>query len=402
MASTALKQTKDGRSFYEIRIRPSRSRPTITKRWYPPEGWSQRAIDRELAKVAAEYERQAKAGELLSLQEQKAADEAAAKEAEKIQTLKQYGERVFMPAKAITCSEHSRANFQQQLDKHIYPVLVDIKLPEISPADISALLLQKQKEGYAHASVIKMFTVLSLLMKEAYLADLISRNPMDKVARPKPRKDEEKGKTAEAFSAEELRDILKKVDREPLKWRALTWLLAVTGIRVGEACGLQWSFVDFVNNRITIAHTLGYTKVKGIYLDTPKSGKTRTLDVDPNVMKLLRALRLEQASNAISQYVFTQEKSSKPMHPQTPTRYFKKFGDKNGIKKFHPHMLRHTFASVAITAGADIASVSEVLGHSDKAVTLRMYTHADDESRKRASSIVWDSLKEPPSKSAPA
>lgn len=52
-----------------------------------------------------------------------------------------------------------------------------------------------------------------------------------------------------------------------------------------------------------------------------------------------------------------------------------------------------SFASLAITAGADVASVSEVLGHSDKAVTLRMYTHSDDESRRRASQIVQEAIK---------
>ena len=60
---------------------------------------------------------------------------------------------------------------------------------------------------------------------------------------------------------------------------------------------------------------------------------------------------------------------------------------------FSPHKLRHTFASIAITNGADVASVSEVLGHSDKAVTLRMYTHADQESMKRAAAITQEAIK---------
>ncbi len=81
------------------------------------------------------------------------------------------------------------------------------------------------------------------------------------------------------------------------------------------------------------------------------------------------------------------------MHPQRPTRYFKRFGKRYGIADFHPHKLRHSFASIAITNGADIASVSEKLGYSDKAVTLRMYTHADQESMKRASQIFRDALK---------
>ena len=80
------------------------------------------------------------------------------------------------------------------------------------------------------------------------------------------------------------------------------------------------------------------------------------------------------------------------MHAQTPTWFFKRFGEKYGIPNFHPHILRHSFASLAITGGADIASVSELLGHSDKAVTLRMYSHADEESKQRAASLVRNLL----------
>ena len=112
-------------------------------------------------------------------------------------------------------------------------------------------------------------------------------------------------------------------------------------------------------------------------------------------MKLLRQLRLEQIDNGvISQYVFTQDGSALPMHPQSPTRYMSKFAKRYGVQDFHPHKLRHSYASIAITNGADVASVSENLGHSDKAVTLRMYTHADTESKKRASQIVRDALKQ--------
>ena len=70
---------------------------------------------------------------------------------------------------------------------------------------------------------------------------------------------------------------------------------------------------------------------------------------------------------------FTKEDSPEPMHPQSPTRYLKKLSDHCGLPDLRPHKLRHTFASVAITNGADVANVSEALGHSDKAVTLRMY-----------------------------
>lgn len=394
MATTTKKTNKSGKAYYEIRAHVSRDRPTLTKRWYPPDGWSQRAIDRELARVAAEFDQQAREGEILSRTERKAQEAKEAEEAAKIQTLRQYGERVFMPAKAITSSEHTRDSFQTNLNLHIYPTLGDMKMPEITSANIAALLLEKQRAGFAHSSVVKMYTILNLIFKMAYLGDVIPKNPMDKVQRPKPRKGEVKSAEVEAFTADELRHIITCLEREPLKWRAMIRLLIDTGIRVGEACGLQWEDVDYTENTITVAHTLGYTKAKGIYLDTPKSGKVRTIDVDPTVMLLLRQHQRLQASKALSRYVFTQEGSSEPMHPQSPRRYLKKFGERYGVDDLHPHKLRHSFASVAITSGADIASVSEKLGHSDKAVTLRMYTHADAESMKRASNIFRDALKE--------
>lgn len=90
--------------------------------------------------------------------------------------------------------------------------------------------------------------------------------------------------------------------------------------------------------------------------------------------------------------MFTQQ-NGEPMHPQSPTRDLKKLFKKCGVPDLHPHKLRHTFASVAITAGADVANVSETLGHSDKAMTLRIYTHADAASRKRAAQIFRDAIK---------
>lgn len=393
MPSTRKKTTKAGEVFYEISVSRGRGKSRLTKRWYPPEGWSRKAIERELAAVAAEFERQSDAGEVISRAEarEKAAQEAA--EAAKILTLKQYGERVFMPSKAVTMSENSRANYQGYLDNKIYPALGNIKLPEITPAQITAMLLDIQTEGKAHATVVKVYTILHGLFKMAYLADMIDRNPMDKVERPKPRKDEIKATEAEAYTAEEVKKIMKCLEAEPLKWQALVHLLIDTGIRRGECCALKWESVDFKTGAVTIAGNLCYTSKKGVYLDTPKNGHTRTVYAGDDTIALLRQLRTQQAGKAISAYVFTQENSPEPMHPQSPTRYLKKFSERCGVPDLHPHKLRHTFASVAITSGADVASVSEALGHSDKAVTLRMYTHANAESVRNAAEIFREAIK---------
>ena len=393
MASKRLKITKDGRRYYEIRVSRGRDQSYLVSRWYVPEGWSARAIERELAKQAADFERRCKSGEVLSHTERKEKEKREAQEAAAIQTLKQYGEGVFMPAKAVRCSENTRSSFQGMLNKHIYPVLGDIKMPEIKSAQITKLLLNVQAEGKAHATVVKIYNILNLLFKMAYLGDMIDRNPMDKVERPRPRKEEVCSGEVESYTAEELRYILQCVDKEPLKWRAMLHLLIDTGIRRGEACGLQWKHINFANHSITIAGNLCYTAEKGIYLDTPKSRKIRTIDIDPAITALFWELRLDQSQKAISQYVFTQEGSTEPMHPQTPTRYMQKFAKRYGIEHLHPHKLRHSFASIAIVNGADIASVSEKLGHADKSTTLRLYTHADQNSIKQASNIFREAIK---------
>jgi len=222
---------------------------------------------------------------------------------------------------------------------------------------------------------------------------MIDRNPMEKVERPKQRKDSEQRNEVESYTADELRHILSCLDNEPLKWQALMRLIIDTGMRRGEACGLQWKNVNFADCTVPVAQTLNYTKDKSVYLGAPKNGKQRTIDVDEDVMALLRDLRVQQADHAISAFVFTQEGSNAPMHPQSPARYLQNFSKRYGIDHLHPHKLRHSFASVAITNGADIASVSEKLGHADKSTTLRKYTHADQESMKRASNIFREALR---------
>jgi len=392
MPSTRKRKTKSGQVYYEISVSRGRGKSRLTRRWYPPEGWSRKAIERELAAVAAEFERQSDAGEVISRVEQREKDAQAAAETAKILTLRQYGERVFMPSKAVTMSENSRANYQGYLDKRIYPALGDIKLPEITSAQLTAFLLDIQTEGKSHATVIKVYTILHSFFKMAYMGDMIDRNPMDKVERPKPRKDEIKADGPQAYSPSEVKKIIDALENEPLKWQALIHLLIDTGIRRGECCALQWNNIDFSTGAISIMGNLCYTPDKGVYLDTPKNGHTRTVYASINTLALLRRLRIEQSQKSISKYVFTMEGSPEPMHPQSPTRYLKKFLERCGVPDLHPHKLRHTFASIAITNGADIASVSEALGHSDKAVTLRMYTHADQESISHAAQIVQDAI----------
>lgn len=394
MASTRKLNTKDGQIFYEIIVSRGRGKSQLTTRWYPPKGWSQKAIDRELVKIKAEFERKVKAGEIVSKEEQAEQDRQKALEAAQIKTLKQYGEQVFMPMIAVKRSENTRSSYQSNLDNWIYPALGDYKITEITAAQIDALLMNMQQQGKSHATCIKVYNIINSIMKKARKAGAISANPMELVDRPEPRKDEEAKDEAEAYTVDEVKYILNCLCDEPLKWRLMIRLLVDTGMRRGECCGLQWENVDFVNNTITVFGNLCYTPSKGVYLDTSKNRRRRKIDVDPSIMFLMKLQRQAQAKQVISPYVFTQEGSAEPMHPQSPTRYLKKFEKKYGIDHLHPHKLRHSFASIAITSGADVASVSEKIGHRDKATTLRMYTHANEDSIKKAGNIFREAIKE--------
>ena len=394
MASIKLNETKDGRRFFQICVSRGYGKAPYKRRWYWPDGWSKRTAEREAAKQAAAFELACKNGEVLNRaqEREKAAQEAA--EAAKLKTVRQYADGVFMPTKEATFSENARSSYRMFLDKHILPVLGDVLLVEVSPAMISKLLIDFQRAGYAHATTVKLYNILNGIFEMAFLDDSIPMNPMLKVKRPAPRKDEQpKEESDKAYTVQELSYILSCAAQEPLQWQTYISLAADTGLRRGECCGLQWSDIDFKAGAVTVRRNLQYTAAAGVYATSPKNGKVRVVDVGPDTLALLKQLREKQAQSCISKWCFTQEGTAEPMHPQSPTRYFQKFGQRYGVKDFHPHKLRHSSASIAITSGADVVSVSERLGHSDTAVTLRMYAHANEESIRRAGQTVRDALK---------
>ena len=396
MASIKEKLDKNGNVVYQVQASNGRGR-RVWRTFKPEPTWSKRTVQRELQRFAADLESQLEDGKVLTHEEtaQKAAAEAV--EAAKVKTLRQYAEAVYLPEKATAVAEKTRISYAQLLQQHVYPVLGDVPLPEITAAMLKALLAGLP-EHFAFASRVKVYAVLHGLFKAAVMDDTLDVNPMDKVPRPKQSKDAALPAEHKAFTAEETRYIFRCLEGEPLKWRAFILLLIDTGCRRGEACGLQWQSVDLDAGTITIERNLQYTTAKGVYETLPKNGKTRVVDISPDVAELLRELRRTQPVTV--RWFFTQEDSPEPMHPDTPTRYFQRFGRRYGIEHFHPHKLRHTSASLAITNGADVVSVAARLGHSDSSTTLRMYAHANEESIRRVGQTVREALKEPKKRKA--
>lgn len=414
MANATKRINKDGSVSYQIQVSRGRGKSPYSMRWQVPETWSEKVVQRELNKVCADFERRCKNGEVMTRAEQKEEQERKADEERKILTVEQYAEKVFMPRLIVTCSEHTRDSFQRNIDKYVIPAIGKTKIPEVKSEQISALLLKmqtpKDKNGYGLkvSSVIKVYTILNLLFKQAYMERMVMPNPMDFVTRPKATKAEGKKHDVDSYDESELKHIFSCLNNESLQWRTMIYLMAFTGARKGEIVGLKWENVNLKDNTITIKETLNYTTQKGIYTDTTKNGKERIIDVDESVITLLKSLKDEQIRAIrdkmkkqgkkgiakLPEYVFVQNDLSSPMFPDSPTKFCKQMEKKYGINDFHPHKLRHSFASIAITNGADIVSVSEILGHSDVAVTLRVYSHSNEEARKRASSIFSSAIEE--------
>lgn len=396
MASIKEKLDKNGNVVYQVQASNGRGR-RVWRTFRPEPTWSKRTVQRELQRFAAELESRLDDGEVLTRQESEQKTAAAAVEAAKIKNLRQYAETVYLPEKAASVAEKTRTSYAQLLQQHVYPVLGSVPMPEITAAMLKALLAGLP-ERFAFASRVKVYAVLHGLFKEAVMDDTLDVNPMNKVPRPKQSKDAALPAEHKAFTVEETRYILHCLEEEPLKWRTFILLLIDTGCRRGEACGLQWQSVDLDAGTVTIERNLQYTTAKGVYETLPKNGRTRVVDISPDVAELLRELR--QTQPVMVRWVFTQDDSPEPMHPDTPTRYFQRFGKRYGIEHFHPHKLRHTSASLAITHGADVVSVAARLGHSDSSTTLRMYAHANEESIRRVGQTVRDALKEPAQKKA--
>lgn len=351
--------------------------------WRPPLKLPVTEIDSSLEYVAQKLHEDS--SKQMKVKEEPMPEEGAALPKDKGQMpLKQYGERVYWPRKQVKLSPYTKQDWAAILANRIYPALGHIPISEICPMDISDYLLGLQKEGLACSSVVKHFTVIRTLFKFAYRNDHIASNPMDKVDKPTPRKDEPDVTEVESYTPQEVAYIISCTRKEPLKWQAYICLMADTGIRRGECCGLRWEDVDFENRTISIKGNAGYTPDLGTYYSTTKNRRYRKLDVSPEVMKCLGVMYLSKTSP----WVFPKRDApDQPMNATSATRYFARFGAKYGIENMHPHKMRHSFASIAITNGADVASVSEILGHADKAFTLRQYTSSDMASKRAASNI---------------
>ena len=160
---------------------------------------------------------------------------------------------------------------------------------------------------------------------------------------------------------------------------ALYRLIAVRGLRRGEACGVRTTEVDLKKGTVGISWQitqLGWNPRHG----KPKTDASdRTIDLDTETIKILRHHRTRQnrehlaSGLAESEFFFTDE-TGRPLHPAHVTDQFQWLAYQAGLPPIRLHDLRHGAASLMLAAGIDIKIVQETLGHVTSAYTRDTYT----------------------------
>ncbi len=239
----------------------------------------------------------------------------------------------------------------------------------------------------AYAALLPAFSANTVQtthrMLHAALADavkwqILPRNPATGTEVPHP-----SVQTMQVFSEEEVHQLLDATAGD--RYHALWALMVTTGLRLGEATGLLWEDVDLAGNRVTVQRTLQRQKGLGMVLkDKPKTSKSRrTVKLGPNIVSLLRQLRVRQAEERLRigpawsskrDLVFTNEAGG-PIDSSRIEKHWRRSLERIGLKFIRLHDLRHTAATLALRWGIHPKKVQEMLGHSSIRTTLDLYSH---------------------------
>jgi integrase len=190
-----------------------------------------------------------------------------------------------------------------------------------------------------------------------------SNGKIHKIALPK----NDKSRITMALTPEELIKLANHCG----SYEALVLFAGVTGLRWAEIVGLRVEDINLVTGRAVVDKSL--SEVDGNFFEkSTKSGQTRSVILPKYLHPYLNAQMKDKDS---SDFLFS-NKLGKPLSLSNFTkRVFKPAIMASGIPPITPHDLRHTAASNAIAAGANVLSVANMLGHSDPTITLKRYSH---------------------------
>lgn len=261
----------------------------------------------------------------------------------------------------------------------------------------SLFTIEQGAAQLSNKTILEYHRLVHTILAQAEREMLVPYNAAAKATPPKSLQ-----KEVNYFQAEDIVRIREALDQEPLKWKIATHLLLITGCRRGEVMGLKWSRIDFDNAQIKIDTTLLYSSKRGIYEDTTKTGTVRFIKLPTETMALLQQYRrwyLEQRLKNgdrwhDTDFLFVKD-NGQPMIPDGITAWLRKFSKKHDLPHVNPHAFRHTMASILINNGKDVVAVSKRLGHAKVSTTTDIYSHIIREADEQASECLADIMLRP-------
>ena len=286
-------------------------------------------------------------------------------------------------------------SYEHTLRKWVVPRIGHLRLGALSSAKLSALygeLLRSGrhdgKGGLSARSVAYTHRIVTHALKDAVAWGLLARNPAAHVDPPRVARPE-----MQVWTQKEVQRFLVSVADDRLY--ALWTVLLATGLRRGEALGLRWDDVDLDRRRLSIQRAVTVVDYE-IVVSEPKTARgRRSVSIDPTTAAVLVAHRKRQLEERLawgpawqdSGYVFTTE-DGRVLHPQRVTQVFKRLASEAGLPPIRLHGLRHTAATLALTAGIHPKVVSERLGHATVGITLDTYSHVGEGLQEEAATRV--------------
>jgi len=317
-------------------------------------------------------------------------------------TVKEFLLNEWLPTVKGTLRPTTHASYTMLAKQHIVPRLGNLPLQKLSAGAINSLYAHLAEHGRVHgegalsaSSVRRVHAVLHRACRDAVRWGRLTVNPVD--AADPPKVSAEHSEKLPAWSGEQLGAFLRHVadDRLFALWR----LLAMTGMRRGEALGLKWDDLDMETGTVTIRRS--WIPVNGIpQMSEPKTKRgRRTIALDPVTFEALKAHAARQADEQAdweeawvnSNFVFTRE-NGEPLHPWKVSKTFRDHFKAAALPAIPLHGLRHSYATLALSSGVNPRIVSARLGHSTVALTLDVYSHVLPQQDRDAAEAIADLL----------
>jgi len=254
---------------------------------------------------------------------------------------------------------------------------LDRPLDEIKRADIKDLLSAKQKKGLTPGTVKNIQRFISRVFTEAREDELITAHPAERMGKYIQSKDRERD--VNPLTQEEAKVFLDAVQTHYPRHYPFFLCALRTGMRLGELLALQWGDIDFHGGFIEVVRSF----TRGRYT-TPKNGKTRRVDMTPQLAETLKELRTERKREALArgwkelpELIFVETTGAMVNGDLLRRRVFHPALEKAGLRHVRIHDLRHTVASILIQNSESLAYVRDQLGHSSIQITVDIYGHLE-------------------------